>query len=288
MLGCILRKTHMTKPEVISAPNPRIQRALNKQTITGNDLAPVDTSNTNIPPTDSLPPLPNRKKRSRPITIGKRKLSYQLRYLFKALLQWKEDKADYKISFATVHFDRLTENKFTKATKGPVSAYGDRLSYINKQLNHDSNFFFTLEKGKTTNKRLHAHILIAYHPDDFNTLKMLLKKGANTTGTGLKIQDTYILKHPARPGSFEYEALEMDKKVGLCSYDDDEKDPKRDGKPIKFFKELPIDAGSVDYMSKDLAKRVISKTRHPYYAPQSLTKIANQLWDEAYDKQKTL
>jgi hypothetical protein len=270
----------MTKSIAISAPNPRISRALNKQEITGNDLAPVDTSNTNIPSTDSLPSLPNRKKRSRPITIGKRKLSYQLRYLFKALLQWKEDKVDYKISFATVHFDRITEGKFTKAAKGPVSAYGDRLSYINKQLIHDANFFFTLEKGKTTNKRLHAHILIAYHPDDFDTLKAGLKKGANTTGTGLKIQDTYILRHPARPGSFEYEALEVDEEQGVCSYDKD--------KTGNYFKELPVDAGSVDYMSKDLAKRVISKTKHPYYAPQSLTKTANQLWDEAYEKQKAL
>lgn len=175
----------MTDSDEITAPNPRILRALNKHTITGNDLAPVDTSNSNIPSTDSLPSLPNRKKRFRPITIGKRKLSFQLRYLFKALLQWKQDKPAYKISFATVHFDRLTEDKLTKAKKDPLSACADRLSYMLKQPSNNSTFSFTLEKGKTANKRLHAHILIAYHPDDFDTLKALLKKGANTTGTGL-------------------------------------------------------------------------------------------------------
>lgn len=270
----------MTKPTTISSPNPRILRTVQKQEITGNDLAPVDTSNTNIPSTDSLPSLPNRKKRTGPIKTGKRKLSYHLRYLFKALLQWKETRADHKVSFATVHFDRVTEDKLTKAKKGPVSAYADRLSKALNNLDNEANFFFTMEKGKSSNKRLHVHILIAYHPDDFDTLKALLKKGANTTGTGLKIQHTYILRHPARPGSFEYEALELDESHGVCSYNKD-----KDG---NFFKELPVDAGSVDYMSKDLAKRVITKTKHPYYSPQSLTKIANQLWDEAYDKQKEM
>lgn len=277
----------MSKPEVISSPNPRILRALQKQEVTGNDLAPVDTSNTNIPSIDSLPALPNRKKRTGPITTGKRKLSYQLRYLFKALLQWKEDKADYKISFATVHFDRLTEDKLNAAKKGPVSAYADRLSKAISTLDHEANFFFVMEKGKSSNKRLHVHILIAYHPDDFDTLKPLLKKGANTTGTGLKIQDTFTLQHPAQPGSFEYEALELDEEHGVCSYDNDAKEAQKKGRDKKFFKVLPVNIGSVDYISKDLAKRVIINTKHPYYAPQSLTKMANQLWDEAYEKQKT-
>jgi len=272
----------MTKPEAISAPNPRILRAMQQQEITGNNLAPVDTSNSNIPSTDSLPSLSNRKKRSGPFKFGvkNRKVSYQLRYLFKALLQWKGEREGYKTAFATVHFDRITEGKLTKAKKGPVSAYGDRLSKALKSLDNEANFFFTLELGRQANKRLHAHILIAYHPDDFETLKTLLKKGANNTGTGLKIQHTFILKHPARPGSFEYEALELDEEHGVCSYEKDQ-----DG---KYFKELPVNIGSVDYISKDLAKRVLTKTKHPYYAPQSLTKIANQLWDKAYEKQKAL
>lgn len=111
----------MTKPVVISAPKPRIVRALNKQEITVSNLAPVDTSNSNIPTPDSLPDLPNRKKRTGPIKAGKRKLSYQLRYLFKALLHWKNERDEYKIAFATVHFNLLTEHKLRKMRLSPFT-----------------------------------------------------------------------------------------------------------------------------------------------------------------------
>lgn len=281
MGGCILRKKHMTDTTSSLSPNPRILRALNKQEITVSNLAPVDTSNSNIPTPDSLPDLPNRKKRTGPITVGKRKLSYQLRYLFKALLHWKNERDGYKIAFATVHFNLPTEHKLKATKKGPVSAYADRLSKALPSLDNETNFFFVMEQGKkSTAKRLHAHILIAYHPDDLDTLKVLLKKGANTTGTGLRIQHTYILKHPAKPGSIEYSGLEIDEANGMCCYERDHKG--------SFYRELPVDAGAVDYISKELARKVLSKTKHPYFAPRSLTKIANELWDAAYEKQKSL
>lgn len=268
----------MTKPVVISSPNPRILRALQKQEITVNNLAPVDTNNANIPSTDSLPFLPNPKKRSGPINIGKLKLSYQLRYLFKALLQWKETRADHKIMFATVLFSRVTEDKLNKAKKGPVSAYGDRLSKAFKNLDNETNFFFTLEKGKSLNKRLHAHILIAYHPDDFDTLEALLKKDAINTGSGVKTQHHYILKHPAKPGSAEYEILELDEEHGLCSYKKDENG--------NYYKKLPIDVGAADYISKDLSKGCLGKSKRRYYATRSLTQLSNELWKEGYELQK--
>lgn len=270
----------MTKPTTKTAPNPRILRALKKQEILGSDLAPVDTSNTNIPSTHPLPDLPNIKKESGPFKAGKRSVSYKLRYLFKSLLHWKEKRPGYKISFATVHFSRQTEAKLTKAKKGSVSAYGDKLSYALSKLDHETMFFFVLEKGKTTNKRLHAHILIAYHPNDFDTLESVLRKGANTSGTGLKIQDTYKLKHSAKPGTDMYENLEEELAKGICMY--------HKNKQGEFFIEVPVDGGSVDYISKDLAKRVITKTKHPYYASQSHKKLAAQLWDEAREKQKEL
>ncbi len=270
----------MSKVAVKPAPNPRILRDLQRREIAVSDLAPVDTSNSNIPTTDSLPDLPNRKKRTGPISAGKRKLSYQLRYLFKALLLWKENKPLHKIAFATVHFDSVTEQKLISTRKGPVSAYGDRLTKALTTLDHNSNFFFTLEKGKTATKRLHAHILVAYHPEDFEALQLILKKGANTTGTGLRIQHTYVLKHPAKPDSMEYAALELDEEHGICAYTKDSAG--------RYSRELPVDAGAVDYMSKDLAKKVISNAKRPYYAPRHLTQSANVLWDQAFLKQTKL
>ncbi|MGI1671823.1 MAG: hypothetical protein K6L74_16075 [Neptuniibacter sp.] len=272
----------MTKPVVISAPNPRILRALNKKKITGNDLAPVDTSNTNIPSTDSLPSLPHIKKREGLIKFasGRRKLSYQLRYLFKALHLWTEEREGHKISFATVHFDLLTERKLMSAKKGSVAAYGDRLSKALQSLNNESNFFLTLEHGKSANKRLHAHILISYHPDDFEHLKDLLKKGANNTGTGIKIQHTYSLKHPAKPGTDDYVNLEEELAKGICSYDKNSKG--------EFVVELPVNMGAADYMSKDLAKKVVTAKKRAFYAPRSLTKISNDLWKKSYEDQKAL
>lgn len=261
-------------------PNPRIIRALEQAEITGNDHSPVDTSNSNLIPTGLLPSLTDIKKRLINKRVGKRMISYQLRFLYIALFEWFTNQDYYTYRFVTVHFDSVTEARLMNGKKGPVVAYSDRLRKSLAALPHSTEFFFVLERGSTVNKRLHAHVLIAFHKEDLDSLKPIFSKGATQTGSGLDISNTFELIHSAQPGTSAYEMLELEEEHGCCSY--------KKNKKGKYVVELPLSIGAADYMSKDLSKRLAGHTGRRFYATSGITSIANARYNAAYKRQQVM
>ena len=262
------------------SPNPRILKALKQAQLTGNDHSPVDTSNTNLTSTNLLPLLEDIKKRSINKKIGKRTISFQLRYLYIALCQWMNNQPDCIHRFITVHFDLLTEARLMKGKKGPVVAYSDRLKKSLAALSHPTEFFLVIERGSTANKRLHAHVLLAFHAEDLSSLKAIFRKGATKTGSGVDIADTFELKHSAKPGTSAYEMLESDEANGTCLY-------KKNAKGV-YVVNLPLSIGAADYMSKDLSKRLPGHTGRRFFATSGITSIANSLYTAAFKEQQEI
>lgn len=256
-------------------------RALYKAGLTGNDCLPVDTHNASLIAVDDLPSLNNLKKRDLVDKKGKRKVSYQLRYLFLALDAWCSSQPGHVMTFATVHFSLPVEVKLMRASKGPAAAYGNQLRDALKELSHPSNFFLVLENGTSDSKRLHAHIVIACHPDDAAALKKNLKRSASPTSTGVHIQQTYTLRHTPAPGSFEEAAMELDFEHKMNSYS-------RGEKSGEYIQSLPVNIGVADYISKDLAKNMVRFKGRPFYAVRELVQAANSMYDTAYRKQREL
>ena len=262
------------------APNPRIMRALAKSELTGNYHLPVDSLNSNIIRVDDLPLLPNPKKRKLIDFKGKRRVSYQLRFLYLALEQWTEAQPNCEIAFATVHFSSKQEERLKRAKKGPAGAFSDQFKKALSVLKMPHNYFLVLEQGSTGHKRLHAHIVISYCPDEIQRLREVLERYSSGVPSGVKIQEHFELKLAAKPGSFEQVALELDLEYGECAYTES---PDRAG---EFSRQFPVNIGVADYMSKQLE---VSEKRFkgaPFHAPQSLRRLANELYSNAYESQK--
>ena len=263
-------------------PNPRIMRALVKSELTGNDHLPVDSLNSNLIQVDDLPLLPNPKKRKLIDFKGKRRVSYQLRFLYLALEQWTEKQAGCEIVFATVHFSVKQEERLKRAKKGPAGAFSDQLKKALMSLTTPYSYFLVLEQGTSVNKRLHAHIVISCYPDEAANLHGILKRYTTGGPSGVDIRDHYELKFRAKHGSFEHSAMEMDLEYDDCSYTESSK------KPGEFIRKVPVNIGVADYLSKQLesSERLFKGT--PFYAPQNLRRLANEIYGSAYEHQKAL
>lgn len=265
-------------------PNPRIMRSLINSELTGNDHLPVDTLNSNIICVDNLPSLPNPKKRKLVDLRGKRRASYQLRFLYLALENWTEQHPGCELAFVTVNFSEQQEQRLIRAKKGPAGAFSDQLQKAFRKLMLPVNFFLVIEKGKQGNKRLHAHVVISCIPDMLVQIESMLKRYTSGGASGVDIRDHYELKIYAKPGSFERTALEMDMEYGDCSYTPKESEWFEN----LFVKRVPMNIGVADYMSKQLEASARLYKGKPFYAPQSLRRIANELYARMYERQQEL
>lgn len=263
-------------------PNPRIMRALAKSALTGNDHLPVDTMNSNLIRVDDLPSLPNPKKKKLIDFRGKRSVSYQLRFLYLALEKWSADRGGYKLSFVTVHFNHEEEERLKKAKKGPAGAFADLLQKALKALGYPANFFMALEEGKTENKRLHAHIVISHHESDQAVLIQTLRRYASSGPSGIDIRDYYKLFWTPNPAFFEAGAVEMDIEHGDISYLPDPR------KPGRYYRNVALNIGVADYISKHLLSNRVRFKGIPFYAPQALRREATALFSVAYQQQQAL
>jgi hypothetical protein len=257
-------------------------RSLCKSKLTGNDLLPVDTINSNLIQADRLPLLPNPKKKELVDVRGKRFVSYQLRYLYLALEKWTAERPGYRLSFVTVHFSQKQETRLKKARKGPVAAFADQLQKRLEAMERPVNFFMVLEEGKSDKKSLHAHIVISHWGDDLVVINRLLRRYASPVPSGIDIKDYYLLKLAPKRDTFEAAAIEMDIEYGDSGY------TPVPNRPGKYYRKMPMNIGVADYMSKQVENNRDVFKSAPFYAPQSLRRAANALYEEAYRKQQTL
>ncbi|MEM5537951.1 hypothetical protein WNY58_16320 [Neptuniibacter pectenicola] len=104
--------------EMPEAPNPRLLRAIVKQHSTFSDHRPVDTYNTNIIDSDSLPEVPDPTHKQRTVSVdkktgkkvsgreaGAKAVSFFLRSAFAALTEAHRESPLSQLSSITVNFD---------------------------------------------------------------------------------------------------------------------------------------------------------------------------------------
>ncbi|TCK05868.1 hypothetical protein [Marinobacterium mangrovicola] len=259
-------------------PNPRIMRYLEKSALLRNDLLPVDTMNSALIPTEELPYLPHPKKRKLIDYRGKRRVSYQLRFLYDALVTWTVEREGYCTSFVTLHFSREYERRLKQRKKGPAGAFSDSLQKSLKALVHDASFFLVVEQGFSENKRLHAHVVISYHPEDREALMVVMRHYSDNT----KIQDDFELMLKPKSGSFVASAIELDDEHGLNAYE------KKKGGRGGYSMKLPVNIGAADYISKQVLSNRVRFKGSPIYAPQDLRRRAADLYADAYEQQQLL
>lgn len=262
-------------------PNPRLTRAVERMEITGNDYRPVDTLNNYIPTVNQLPPLPSPKKKKLIDVKGKLPVSYQLRYLYIALSNLT-DRTEMDTSLATVRFSAEQEEKLLASIKKPANAYGELLSKNFKKLLHPVHFFLVLERGKKSDaKRLHAHMVLSYNPNDRPAIEVILKRHTDGSPTSVMVQETYELKSYAPNSSFKATAMEMADEYNNNMYE-------REKNSSLYKRTMLIDIGIADYMSKQLEKMNKELKSLPFHASRTLRAEANKLYEEAYRKQQLM
>ncbi|HCR99163.1 MULTISPECIES: hypothetical protein [Halomonas] len=267
---------------------------------TGNDDRPVYI--------DNHPPIPHLKKREAsskiPSLTRKRAngkphehyFSWKLTYCMKALMQYQNsNRADgWKLAAITVNLPFLRSLALTSQKKGPATAYGDaiagRLSYLHRQ----PRFFLTLEDSK--DETLHAHICMAYHPDDQVTIRQALRLDAASNNASIMFRHEYRQYEPdPTQGDIDREMDEAREAARAAGIPDDEGEPEEpcslyqlyDQRLNRYYRMMPIDIGWADYLSKELhqggANFLVGKSggQGRAYVQRGLIQAANTLHKNA-------
>ena len=266
----------------VTSPTPRLARAVARMEITGNDLLPVDTKNSNIPTVNELPLLLDPKKKRLIDKRGKRTASYQLRYLYKALKEISSS-SEFITTFTTVSFSTEQEQLLLSRRKKPASTFGEQLIKTFKPLLHPVYFFLVLERGDLqASNRLHAHMIMSFHPSYYKDIRNKLKSFTDGKANKVNMKRNYDLKLYAPAGSFAKLTIDLDAEYNLSQYTRD------DNKPSMYKHRTPVDIGATDYMSKQLDTMKAELKSSPIYAPQNLRSKAHQLYAAAYERQQLM
>lgn len=279
----ILRENEHLNEICSNTPNPRIVRGLELLSRPGNRYQPVGTDNPYISIPNNQPLLLNPKNKEQYQTYtnnGVHKyISLPLRMLFEAVAEKKS--SNRELFFITVNLSKKTSNALVKNVKAAPAVYMDRIRGQLRDAGNLWDFFFVLEPSDDGS--LHAHYIAALTPEEKTQFKSILEKDASSANNAIRFQSTYKRYHPARPGTPEWELLELDDEYGLSSYP--EKGTDRNGR-LRRYSEVPVDVGSADYIAKDFNKRLEGFGEQHWSAPMHIKKRASELYEEAYGLQR--
>jgi hypothetical protein len=277
-----------TKPVIIdeeqSPANPALARAVSRLVYTGSLLAPVDTNNKRITPLERLPKLPNPGNKEAVNKIGNLKVSYPLRFQFMAVEQRRRRKqAHHDLLHITVNLSAKTTDSLLQSTRAPASAYADKINRrLNRSLLSKPDFFLVMEVSK--DQTLHVHIVMTLPSEQRAAVRDALMKDTNQHPTDVRIDTHYKNYLNIERDSPEWVLHQVDLDMDETRYINFETAGRHAG---SYYELRAVDMGLADYLSKDLGKRSLlgSKARR-YYAPQCITKAANDLYRQAYELQQ--
>lgn len=221
---------------------------------------------------------------------GARAYSYVLRSAYAALKHAKRKGPELVINHITVNLDHVQSEatKVGNAKHAGAAFYGDKIKNrfkngLPKQgiaLREAPQFILSMEDSKDGSN--HVHIVIVYHKDDRGALNAMLRIEAKSDDNAVMFQNTYK-QYLDVPQADPYPDLStgetksylqrlsevnelnrIDRKYDkiyrrrgedrepLCVYPHWVKK----GGQLVFYRHAPIDAGIVDYISKELDKKV--------------------------------
>jgi len=184
---------------------------------------------------------------------------------------------------ATVNFSEDFTSRLEQM-KSPVSYYGKRVKSYLRQLGIE-DFWLVIEEGKRrqhqVSRRLHAHIVLSIEEYKLNRLKELLSNKNEvfydssghrerravdiSFGYEVPIYRSYISDERA-----ELIQMEIDEYPEVTAWKLPTYYQRSNG--VVFVKKISgINSGLPDYLSKQLHKRLLSKSRRNFYISRSLT-----------------
>jgi len=233
----------------------------------------------------------NRRRREQSQRKKNHSYSWRLVYALKTLERhcWRKRGEGWCLAAITVNLNLIESTSLTMQVKSAATVYGDRVRDRLKALPRLPRFFAALEDS--ADGSLHAHICMAYHPDDQLFIKKALK--IDTAGSPSAIHwKTEYREYEPDPvqGDIDREMDREREAATRLGLDDDDMDT---AEPYSLYNEcdargryyrlMPIDVGWADYLSKHLQSRSenLSAGIGHLYVPRDLAKEANALHDEA-------
>lgn len=209
---------------------------------------------------------------------GRLYTSLRLTYLFRAL-ELLRDRADgsAKIYAATVNLDQCRVAALNMAIKADagVSFAHKYCKQVNQRLERRKihmEYIAVIELGKQ--RKPHVHLAFLCSEEDLENIIACLKMDAKKSKSGVQVKSTY--ERYFRPANqTESELEELDREYGLSNFPLE----KITAAGKVYFSVQPIDAGWMDYLTKEVSKDMDLFNGRKFYCSRSVAQLAKNEYE---------